>query len=277
MSSRNGVIDTATATWERVRSHNVPVAAAGIAFLVLVATVPGLVALVSVYGMVADPADIEAQVSDLGSSVPEEVKDLLAAQLADVTAASGSGLTLGLAIGSALALVSASGSMRHLINTLNVAEGIRESRGFVHLRVVALGFTAGALAVLAAAIYLIAILPAAVAATDMGDTGRWLIGFARFPLLALVFGFGITLLYRYGPDRSSGRSFERFVPGAAVATLGWVAASALFSLYTANFGRYNETYGALGAVVVVLLWLQLSAFLVIIGAELNAVLRRRKR
>jgi membrane protein len=274
---RNGVVETAKATAERLRTHNVTVAAAGIAFLVLVATVPGLVALVSVYGMVADPADIETQVADLGSSVPEEVKNLLTAQLGDVTAASGSGLTIGLAIGLSLALISASGSMRHLINTLNVAEGVSESRRFLHLRLVALGFTAGALMVLAAAIYLIAVLPAAVAGTDMGDTGRWLIGFARFPLLALVFGFGITVLYRYGPDRPPGRSFERFVPGAAVATLGWVVASALFSLYTANFGRYNETYGALGAVVVVLLWLQLSAFLVIAGAELNAVLGRRKR
>ncbi len=275
--NRKRIVKLTRSTWDRMQTHNAAVAAAGIAFLVLVASVPGLVALVSVYGIVADPGDIEAQVEDLGSAVPEEVKDLLVAQLADVTSTSNSGLTIGLVVGLLLALVSSSGAMRNLINTLNVAEGVKESRRFVRLRLVALMFTAGALAVFAGAIYVIAILPAAVAGTDMGDTGRWLIGFARFPLMALVFGVGLTMLYRYGPDRSPGRSFDRFVPGAAVATVGWVCASAMFSLYTANFGRYNETYGTLGAIVVVLLWLQLSAFLVIAGAELNAVLGGRKR
>ena len=260
-----------------MQDHNAPVAAAGIAFLTLVAMVPGLVALVSIYGMVADPADIEDQIADLGTAVPQEVKDLLTSQLTNVTSASGSGLTIGLIFGLGLALISASGAMKHLINTLNVAEGVTESREFIEIRLVSLGFTAGALVVLAGAIYLIAILPAAVAGTDMGDTGRWLIGFARFPLLALVFGFGLVVLYRYGPDRAPGRSFDGFVPGAAMATSGWVVVSALFSLYTANFGRYNETYGTLGAIIVVLLWLQLSAFLVIGGAELNAVLRGRTR
>lgn len=274
---RNGVKNVVGKTWERMKAHNAAVASAGIAFLVLVASVPALVVLVSIYGLVSDPADIEAQIEDLGGAIPAEVKDMLIAQLSAVSESSDAGLTVGIVIGLALALFAASGAMKHLLNTLNVAEGVTESRGFVRLRLVSLAFTGGALVLFAAAIYLIAVLPAAVAGTDLGDTGRWLVGFVRFPFLAASFAAGLVILYRYGPDRSPGRSFERFVPGAAVATLGWIAASSLFSLYTANFASYNETYGALGAVIVVLLWLQVTAFLVIFGCELNAVLARRRR
>jgi membrane protein len=139
-----------------------------------------------------------------------------------------------------------------------------------------LALTVGAVVFLVAAFGLIALLPAALAKTGLGVGARIAVNVVRWLVLLVGMLVGLSVLYRYAPDRNAPR-WSWASPGAIVATVGFFVTSLLFSLYTANFGRYNETYGTLGAIVVVMLWLYLTALMVILGAELNAELERQTR
>jgi len=224
-----------------------------------------MVALVSLFGLIADPAEVQQQVSDSLRSAPAEVRDLVASQLEGVTEASGTGLGIGLAVGVALALWSASAGVVNLIAALNRVYDEDESRKFLKLRATALGLTLGGVVFAAAAILVITVLP---------DSG--LVSLVRWPALAAGFILGLGVIYRVGPDREDAR-WRWVTPGAVLATALWLLVSVAFSIYTSNFGKYNETYGALGAVVVTMLWLQLTALVILLGAELNAELEHQTR
>ncbi|MBA3289056.1 MAG: YihY/virulence factor BrkB family protein [Acidimicrobiia bacterium] len=243
--------------------------AAGVAFYALLALVPALVALVSVVGLVADPATIDRDVRDFLGAAPREVGDLVSQQLEAITADAGAGTVLAVLVGIALALWSASSGIGHLIEAINTAYDEEETRGFVERKVLALSLTVGAVVFAAVAFVLIAALPGIVADTGLGIVGRILLGVLRWALLVAGMLAATAVLYRVGPDRDDAR-WAWITPGAVVATVLWISGSAIFAIYTANFGKYNETYGSLGGVVVVMLWLFLTAFSVILGAELNA-------
>jgi membrane protein len=258
---------------DKAKRDNVTLLAAGVAFFSLLALVPALVALVSVYGLVADPSDVESQVEDALAAAPTEVRDLVVQQLSSITQDSGGALGLAAVVSLVIALWSASSGVKNLIAAINVAYDEDESRGFVKLRSVSLAFTIGAIVFLVVSFVLIAVLPSVLADTGLGTAGRVAAGALRWFVLLAGMLIALAVLYRYGPDRE-GAAWSWISPGAVVATLMWLAGSALFAFYTANFGKYNETYGSLGAIVVVMLWLFISALAVIIGAELNAVLER---
>ena len=248
--------------------------AGGVAFFALIAVVPALVALVSVFGLVGDPADVERQVTENLAAAPDEVRSLVVDQLEGVTDASGSGLGVALVVSVALALWSASSGMKNLIAAINAVYDETETRTFVPLRGLALVLTLGAVLFVAAAVFVVALLPAVLADSALAGPTRTAIGILRWPGLALAWMAGLAVLYRVAPDRTDA-GWRWITPGAVVATVIWLAGSAAFSLYTANFGSYNETYGALGAVVVTMLWLQLTALAVLVGAELNAELEHQ--
>jgi membrane protein len=258
-----------------IKRDRVMLLAAGVAFYALLSLVPALVALVSIYGLVADPSDIEANIEDTLAAAPAEVRDLVGSQLSSIVDASPSGLELGVIAGIALALWSASSGMKHLVTAVNGAYGEDETRGFVKLRGLALLLTLGGIVL---AIVALAGLVAAPAALDEGGgaegAARTALLVVRWPILARLVLAALAVLYRYAPDRHNPR-WSWASAGAIVAAVMWVVASVGFSIYTANFGSYNETYGALGAVVVLMLWLLISAFVVIAGAELNAELERQ--
>lgn len=265
--------DIAARTWRQTKADNVPLLAAGVAFFGLLALVPALVALVSVYGLVADPTHVERQVSDLLGAAPREVRELVERQLSDVVDGSGTGIGFGVGAGLLIALWSASSGMRHLVAAVNVAYDETETRPFFRLRALALALTLGAIVFVAVAFGVIALLPALLEGTGMSDAARAVLNVVRWPLLALAMAVGLAVLYRVAPNRADAR-WEWTSIGALVATALWIVASLGFSVYTANFGRFNDTYGSLGAVVVVMLWLFLTAYVVIAGAELNTVLER---
>jgi membrane protein len=246
---------------------------AGVALFGLLALVPALAALMSIYGLVANPATIDQQLTDALSTAPAEVRDLVSQQVRDIGDAS-SGAIATVVLGFLLALWSASAGMKSLIEAINLAYDEKETRGFVKLRGLSLAFTLGAIVFVVVAFALIALLPSVIAATDLGTAGRVLVNIVRFVVLFVGVLFGLALLYRYAPDRDEPR-WSWATPGAVFASVVWIIGSLLFSIYTANFGRYNETYGALGAIVVVILWLLLSAVVVILGAEINCELERQ--
>jgi membrane protein len=265
--------DVAIRLKRQLQEDDVPLLAAGVAFFALLALVPSLVALVSIYGLIADPADVQSSVDDALRAAPTEVQELVSSQLESVVNSEPSGLRLGVVVGLALALWSASSGMKHLMGALTLAYDETEDRKFLRLRGLALALTLGGVVVLALAV---AGMVAPNALDDSGAAGtvRLVLQVLRWPVLGLVAMVTLSLLYRWGPDRNAPR-FRWTSPGAVLATLVWVAASIGFSIYTANFGSYNETYGALGAIVVVMLWLYITAYVIILGAELNCELERQ--
>jgi membrane protein len=266
--------DVAVRVKSQIKEDDVPLLAAGVAFFALLALVPTLVALVSVYGLVADPADIQRNIDDVLSAAPTEVRDLVSSQLESIVESEPSGLRVGAVIGLLVALWSASSGVKHLIGAINLAYDEDEGRGFFKLRGLALGMTLGGILLLAVAVAALVVLPSSL--DDGGSTGavRTALMIIRWPIFAAIALVALAVIYRWAPDRDAPK-WRWASPGALFATVLWVIASIGFSIYTANFGDYNETYGALGAIVVVMLWLFITAYVVIAGAELNAELERQ--
>jgi membrane protein len=266
--------DVAVRVKQQFKDDDVPLLAAGVAFFALLALVPSLVALVSIYGLVADPADIQTNIDEALSAAPTEVRDLVSSQLSSIVESEPSGLKVGVAVGLALALWSASSGMKHLIGAVNLAYDEKERRGFLKLRGLALALTLAAIVVGAVAVAGLVVLPNALDSSGAEGVVRTVLLVVRWPLFAVIALVALAAIYRWAPDRERAR-WHWTSPGAILATIVWVVASVGFSIYTANFGSYNETYGALGAVVVVMLWLFITTYVIIAGAELNAELERQ--
>lgn len=266
--------DIVVRTKEAAKDDNVALLAAGVAYFALLSMVPAMIATVSIYGLVADPSDIERQVSRLTGALPEEARALITQQLSDVVRSSSSGLSFAAAGGVAIALWTASSGMKHLVRAVNVAYNEPARDSFVRTRGLALALALGAIVFAVVALGLVAVLPAALAEIGLGGVARTAMNVVRWPLLFLAMIVGLAVLYRLSPNRA-GAQWRWVSWGAAISTTGWVVASVLFSIYTANFGNYNETYGSLGAVVLLLLWLFLTALFIILGAEINVEMERQ--
>jgi membrane protein len=254
---------------ERLREHNLTLVAAGVAFYAFLSFVPALIAFISLYGLVADPTDVKRQVEDVASALPNEVQDFLVFQLTSIIRANSAGVSITLVVAIVIALWSASGGMAALITGIHVAHEHGEPKSFVAKRGKALLLTLGAIVFLSVVIFLISVLPPLLSDAGLGTAGRVIFGILRWPILAAVMIVGIGLLYRFALNERLPARLGVVTPGAVIAMLGWLVVSALFAVYTANFASYSKTYGALASIVVLLLWLWLSALLVLIGAEID--------
>lgn len=255
----------------RTQEHATTVLAAGVAFYGFLALLPVLVIIVSIYGLFADPAEIERQVAESAGALPDEARRFLVAQLESITSTSGSGLTLAVIASTLVALWSASAGISNLMKGVAVASGTTDYRNFAVKRGLAVGLTLGASAFVAVAMGVIAVLPAWLADTGMGAGGRFLSGALRIPLMALLLIGALGVLYHYSQPDPQGRP-KLLTWGTVIATVVWIVASLGFSWYTANFGSYNQMYGSLGVIIVVLLWLWLSALSILLGAEVDSEL-----
>lgn len=253
----------------RMREHSLTLVAAGTAFYAFLALVPGLIAIVSVYGLFADPSDVREQVDSIASALPLEVQHFIQFQLTAIIRAGSTEISLTLLVAVVVALWSASAGMAALVTGIHIAHGEPDARGFVAKRTKALGLTLAAIAFLAVVIFVSAFLPSLLD-DAVGDTGSVVVEVLRWPVLAAVMIIGIGLLFRFATPGDH-RGWLGFVTtGAIVAAIGWLVLSILFSVYTAQFASYSKTYGALATIIVMLLWLFLSAFAVLFGAEVDA-------
>jgi membrane protein len=258
----------------QVRDDNVPLLSAGVAFYAMLSIFPALIAVVSVYGLVAEPETARVQVQKLAGVLPGEARQTLTGQLEALTHSAGRGLSLGAVLGILVAVLAASAGMRALIVGLNVAFDRVETRRFLRLRGLAMLLTLGAILSMAVAIGIIVVLP--VVTDLLGPVGRVVLAVVRWPVLAGLMLVGLAVLYRWAPDRADAR-LRWLSWGSLLATALWLLGSALFSLYVNSFANYNRTYGVLGAVIVLLIWLFLSSFVVLVGAELNNELELRAK
>lgn len=267
---KKGWKDILLRVWDEQSKDNVSMLAAGVAYYALLAIFPAVAALVSIYGLVADPSMIETQLNQLGSLLPPDALSIVSDQARKVATAPSQGLGFGLIFGLLLTLWSASRGTNSMVTALNIAYGEKETRGFLKLAMLSMGLTVAGLLFVILAIALIVAVPAAIAIVGLQDTpiGR-IASLARWPILAVTIMLALAVFYRYAPDRREPR--WRWVTwGSAVATVVWLLGSLGFSVYVSNFGSYNETYGSVGAVVILLLWFNLTSYVVLLGAELNA-------
>jgi membrane protein len=260
--------------WAEAKADNVPILAGGVAFFAFLALFPAMIAALTLYGLVADPAQVAAQVNDLAAALPESARPIITDQLASVTASSDRALGIGLVVSILAALWSASGGTMNLIKATNLAYDEDETRGFLKLRGTALALTLGAVVFVLLAVALVAVVPAVFDALGLGGIGLVVAQIVRWALLVALVVAALAVVYRVAPDRDSPR-FTWTSVGALVATLLWIIGSVAFSFYVNNFGSYNKTYGAIAGVIVLMLWLYLTSYIVLLGAEINAESERQ--
>ena len=256
-------------TYTQIGDDRLLAVAAGVVFYMLLALFPAITALVSLYGLLADPTTINDQLSLLQGVIPEGGIAIVREQVTRLAQISNGALGLGFFFGLALALWSANAGMKAIIDALNVVYDEREKRGFVKLTMVGLAFTLGGLVFIILALSAVVVFPIALAWIGFESRSAELIAILRWPALFVIVVLALGVLYRYGPSRTPAR-WQWLSIGSVLAALAWLAVSALFSWYLANFAHYDATYGSLGAAIGLMMWLWLSGIVIVIGAELNA-------
>ena len=263
-----GWIQVVKRGWREAKADQVPLLAAGVAFYAFMAIFPALIAIVSIYGLFADPSTIANQLNSLTATLPDEAAQIITDQ---VTALSTRRQTLGISLVLSLliALWSASAGTSNLLTAINVAYNAEEKRGFVKKRLMALGLTVAAIIFMVIILGLVAVLPPLLKVVFETGALRWVLQIVGWLIVVVLVPAALALLYRLAPDRDAPRMKWASV-GALVATLIWLAASIGFSIYTSTFGNYAKTYGVFAGVVVLLLWLWLTMYAILLGAEINA-------
>jgi membrane protein len=264
-----GWYDILWRTYREMNSDRLLSIAGGVSFFVLLAIFPAITALVSAYGLFFNASTITNNLSLLNEVVPGNVLGIVHEQASRIASNSGGALSIGIVVGILVSLWSAMSGVKAMIDALNVIYEQKECRSFLKLNLVALVFTLAGFAAFLLAIATIVVLPLILSPIGLGSLTETVTRIARWPLLLIVLLIGLAVLYRYGPDRRKAR-WEWVTVGSVFAAVTWIVASFLFSWYLASFANYNATYGSLGAVVGLMIWLWISTIVVLLGAELNA-------
>ncbi|SFU96793.1 YihY/virulence factor BrkB family protein [Halomonas korlensis] len=260
---------------EMTRDH-VSIIAAGIAFFGLLAIVPTLVATLSLWGLLFDPQQMSQQIASISHLLPAEASDIIQQQAQQASQDASTGMGLAALGGLLLTIYSASKGTKALIEGLNIIYDEEETRGIIKKTLVTLALTLGGILMTLVALGTIIAIPMIVGLLGLDNMLGTVINLARWPLLFVIVSIGIAILYRYAPDRDEPR-WQWTSVGSTLAVLLWVLGSIGFSIYVRNFGSYNETYGSLGAVIILLMWFWLSAFIMLMGAELNSEMERQTK
>jgi len=267
--SQRRVRDILWSTLKEFNDDDIMSIAAGVTFYALLALFPGIAALISLYGLFADPGTIWDHLTLLSGFLPGGAMDLIGDEVRRVASQEKTSLGFGFFIGLGTALWSASAGAKALCDALNVAYERREKRGFVMRSVVALIFTCGGILFLMLALGAVVGVPIVLNFVGLASASKTLMEIVRWPALFCIALFFLGFLYRYGPSRTQGH-VHWFTWGGALAATLWVGGSFLFSWYVEHFGNYNKTYGSLGAAVGFMTWIWLSTTVFLLGAELNA-------
>lgn len=258
-----------------IGKNHLSIIAAGVTYYTLLGSVPIIAATISLYGLFSNPQDIQRHFSALEEIIPAEAHRLIFQQM-DRIAAEQSGAGLGAILGILLALWAGSRAIKALMEALDIIHENEKGRGFIKFNAVGLVLTVAFVALGLLAVILITVLPPLLGLLPFPGFVQILVNIAIWPLLLLIGMLAIALLYRFGPSRPPLR-WKWLTPGSITATILWLIASAALSIYIQNFGNYNKTYGTLGGIVILLLWLWLSSFVLLLGAELDAAVEKQTR
>ncbi|GEK53838.1 YihY/virulence factor BrkB family protein [Pseudoalteromonas espejiana] len=255
--------------FKQMSQDNLSLVAAGVAFYALLAIFPAIAAMVSVYAYFSSPTDISEHLSKIVTLLPQSTSDLILSQVSSLAQTSNASLSLS-AIGTLILTIwSSSKGSQALITACNISYHEYEKRSFFHAQLVRFLFSVGAILVAIFALLIIGILPIVLNLVGLKESIDLLIKLISWPLLAFMFNFALVLLYRYAPHRKPAK-WRWITLGSCIATVLWILASIGFSFYVSHFASYNETYGSLGGVVIMLMWLYISAYIITLGAVINA-------
>ena len=264
-----GWFEIAKRTAKKFSENELMSEAAGVTFFALLSLFPAITAMVSIFGLFADPATIRDHLADAAGIIPSGGMEIIEDQVKRLTQTPSSGLSLGAAVGLATALWSANQGSKAMLSALNDVYGEKEGRGFIRLTATSLAFTIGGVIGLLIALGAILVLPLAFGALGLGGVYVFAVKIVRWPVIALAVVGALALLYRFGPSRNLAK--WRWVTwGGAIGAIAWLALSFGFSWYVEHFGSYNKTYGSLGAIVGFMTWIWLSSTVFLLGAQINA-------
>ncbi len=260
--------------WTSIGDDRVLAEAAAVTYYSLLAIFPALAALISLYGLIADPATIGKHLNDISGVIPAGGLQIIGDQVKALTAAPKQGLGLGAVVGLLTSLWSANAGVKSLFDALNAVYEEKETRSFLHRTWLSLAFTVGALVFVILALSAVVAVPAVLHFVGLGVVGDVLLSYGRWPVLLAAIMLFLALTYRYGPSRAKAK--WRWVSwGSAMAGVLWLVGSLAFSWYAASFGNYNKTYGSLGAAVGFMTWIWISTIIVLVGAELNSEMEQQ--
>jgi membrane protein len=256
-------------TYQEFQDDRLLAISAGVVFFALLALFPAVTAIVSLYGLFAEPATISEHIGIINTFAPDQLVSIVEEQIKRLVARDNAQLGFGAILGIGIALWSANAGMKALMDALNVVYEEREKRGFFKLNLISLAFTLAAVAAVLFAIGAVVLVPLALDRIGLGTVSERLIEFGRWPVLVVTILFGLALLYRYGPSRTKAK-WRWLSVGSLVATLLWIAGSAALSYYIRHYANYDATYGSLGTGIGLMMWLWVSTSAILFGAELNA-------
>lgn len=261
--------DIVLRTYRQALEDRLITVAAGITFFSLLAMFPAITAVVSLYGLFADPATVRDHLLTLSFMLPGGTFQIVEEQVSRIVAQGTGALTFKLVLSVGIALWGANAGMKAVIDGLNIAYEEVEKRSFLALNALSLGMTLAALVAVLLALFTIAVAPAVLSALEVPNLALNAIVTVRWVAMGALLMLGLSVLYRFGPSRV-GAKWRWVTWGSAFAALLWIAVSAGLSIYLSNFADYTATYGSLGAAVALMMWIWLSACAILIGAELNA-------
>lgn len=252
-------------------TDHVAVVAAGCAFYATLALFPAISMLISIYGLAFDPVTVEPQLVVLRDLLPPAAYTLIEQRVHMLVTRPPGTLGWGLVVSTAVALWSAAAGTKGILTALNIAYEEVDRRSFLHYQLVAFSITLLSIVGAVLGLAILVGVPAVLAFIGVSANQEMLIRLAGFGLLVLFVLMSLSFLYRYGPCRAQAR-WRWVTPGSLVATVLWVAASAVFSIYVGRFASYDAAYGPLAAVAGVMMWFWVTIYVVLLGAELNAEL-----
>lgn len=261
--------DILVRTFVEIGRDRVTLIAAGVTYFLLLAIFPSITAVVSIYGLVADPSTVNQHVATLSSILPAGALSILDEQLTMIATQGAPTLGFALIVSLALALWSASAGIKSMFEAMNIAYGETEKRNFFQLSLLGLVFTLGGVIAAIAMFATVVAIPLVLGIFGFSEGFEWLVQIASYVVLVAILFAGIAALYRYGPSRQQAK-WRWITPGAALSVAVVIIVSLLFSWYAANFANYDKTYGSLGALIGLLTWMWISVTVVIVGAELDS-------
>ena len=260
-------------TYARINRDRILANAAGVVFYGLLAIFPAITALVSSYGLFADPSTISDNLHSLFLLLPGDSFTIVQDEITRVVAKANGSLSLAFGFGLLLAIWSANAGVKAVLDALNVAYEAEEKRGLIHLNLVSLAFTVAGLAAVLVMVGAVIGVPLALEHLGLDDRARQLVQLGRWPVLSFALLVALLALYGFGPSRPTPK-LRWLIIGAVFAIVLWLIGSVLLSWYLSNFANYTATYGSLGAAIGLMTWMWLSAIIVLVGAELNSEIER---
>ncbi|MGL5839145.1 MAG: YihY/virulence factor BrkB family protein [Sphingorhabdus sp.] len=261
-------------TYTETNDDNLSVVAAGVAFYIFLAFVPLLASIVLIYGLAVDRQQVAEHILLIATNLPQDIAGIISDQLKAITSEDSQQTGMGLLFALLLSIYGTTRGSSSMIAAMNQVYGEREKRGFIKLTLITVALALGAIFTGICAILAISATTLLSDIMIENTVLEKVISIIAWLVVALLISTLVATIYRYGPSRSDAR-WSWLIPGALFASFGCFAGTALFGWYVSNISSYSATYGALGAVVTFLMWLFVSTYIILVGAELNAELERQ--